>query len=243
MTDDELDALLRGLPEPATPEVPMPLDDALLLAFHRGELSEEDAAAVEARLAVDAQARLLLRELSAEVPQGTVDAIVARLPARRRANPWAWAAAAAALAAGVATVMALGPTSGAALGSGYVFEVEGGQAQVRGAGAENTERVTMPPDGRLVLRLRAPRETSEPRALGVFVEGVDGRLLRVTPTAVQASGGSFEVELRSDAWPAGPSARLWLHLEREEAALDAWVGRSTAGGEGWWRLEVSRSDG
>lgn len=249
MHDDELDALLRRIPDDAGKHEgdPMQLDDGLLIAYRDGTLSPEQTEAVEKRLAIDPGARLLLRELSAPVTPDEVDALMARVDVTgsprasvvhlRRRAVWTGAAVAA-LAAGVLALVWL-PSRG---GVGpYQLEVEGGDAAVRGSAPVDGAPRVMGPDAKLVTRLRAERATDDARVVGVFVSDAAGKLVRVRDAQVASSRGSFEVTLRGNAWlPVVGVQAVWFRVARDEAALDDSEAPKT--GDGWWRVDVERRE-
>lgn len=240
MHDDELDTLLRRIPGGSTApeENEMPLDDGVLIAFRDGNLSVAQAEAVESRLARDPEARLLLRELSAQVSASEVDDVLSRMAPKSNVLPFVRKRAAvlltaSALAAGLlAVVITQQPSK---LGA-YQFQVEGGAATTRGSEVKTTR--VLGPEGRLNIRLRAEAPSDAPRVLGVFVEGADGVLTRVTQGRVESSRGSFSLQLDGNTWLQGRQ-KVWLHVAKDEAALRD-VG--APGGAGWWALDVERRD-
>lgn len=242
MHDDELDALLRRIPDTseAQQEPKMRADEGVLIAYRDGLLGAAEVEAVERLLANDAEARQLLRDLSSPVDVSDVDAVMGRLPAgnvvplrRRRVRLAVGALAAAALAFVVL------PSREGRLGA-YQLEVEGAQAQTRGAPTAGPYVVSE--EGRLVLRLRAQEATDDGRVLGVFVEGADARLHRV-PASVASSRGSFEATVEGSAWAGAVGSHVvWLHVARDEAAVSKWEGKAAHVGEGWWRVDVERRE-
>lgn len=241
MNDEELDQMLRAIPDGAQAALPA-LDDGVLLAYRAGRLSAEQTQAVEERLAKDPEARALLEALSEELGPADVDAVLARLPAaanviplRRRPATWA---AVAALAAGLVAVVVTRPATEQAR---YLLEVEGGEAPTRGA--TPAQRLMVGPEGRLTVRLRAEEATDAHRVLGVFVEGDAGRLSRVTPASLASAHGSFELRLEGGAFSVGEH-RLWLVVASDDDVLSRLAGRTheAARGEGlgWWALQVER---
>ncbi len=242
MHDDELDTLLRKLPggSPAPEEADMPLDDGVLIAFRDGNLSAGEAEAIERRLARDPDARLLLRELSAQVAVSDVDDVVSRVTPQAKVLPFArkralWLATAATLAAGLLLVVVT--RQPAQLGA-YQLEVEGGDATLRGSEEKKTR--VLGPESRLTVRLRAEAPSDAPRVLGVFVEGAQGALTRVTAGQLDASRGSFALQLEGNTWlPTAGRQKLWLVIADDEATLR---GVEVPGGARWWSLDVERRD-
>lgn len=236
--------MLRGIPPGPAAGLP-PVDDGVLLAYRAGKLSPEAAQAVEARLATDREARALLEELSRQTAVGEVEAVLARLPppsnliSLRGRRPLVWGAAAAALAAGLVAVVATVPSSAH---SRYQLEIEGGESPTRGS--PPAERLIVGREGRLTLRLRAEVATEAPRVLGVFLEGADGRLSRLTLGRIAAAHGSFELRLEGD-WAGAPGRhRLWLAVAADEQTLLRAEGQTAsavrAEGLGWWPVDVER---
>lgn len=241
MHDDELDALLRRLPDTseAQHEPKMRADEGVLIAYRDGVLGKDDVEAVERLLANDADARQLLRDLSSPVDAGDVDAVMNRVAptnvvSLRRRRVWLGVGA---LAAAVLALVVL-PSRENHLGT-YRLEVEGAQAQTRGAPTAGPYVVSE--EGRLVLRLRAQDATDDARALGVFVEGPDARLQRV-PAAVASSHGSFEATVEGNAWLAVGPHVVWLRVARDEAELKNSEGKAASTGDGWWRVDVERRE-
>lgn len=219
----------------------MRIDEGLLIAFRDGTLAAEKQEYVEQLLAKSAEARLLLRELSAPVNSADIDAVMAKLapddvvPLRPKKK--LWVPVVAALAAGVLAVVMVG-NSEKPLGR-YQLELEGGEAQTRGS--TPSAHTVVGAESRLVVRLRAEAATDDARAVGVFLEDANGRLTRVNDAKVISSRGSFEVTFTGNAWLGSTGSHVvWLHVAGDEAAMQAWVGRSAAGGEGWWRVDVER---
>ncbi|MDP1830128.1 MAG: hypothetical protein Q8L48_43090 [Archangium sp.] len=245
LKDDELRMALKVNPATATRADEPPLDDGVLLAFRAGTLSPDQSEAIERRLSRDPEARALLRELSQEVSPAEVEAVVDRLgpsnvlPLRRKPRALVWGSAVMALAAGLLAVVVAWPARNTGR---YLLEVEGGEAQTRGAPAQ--KRV-VGEEGRLTLRLRAQTATDAPRVLGVFREDEQGRLVRVDTAQVSSARGSFEVRLEGAQWLGAAGAhRIWLHVGEDEAAVAALAGRlqrdAAGAGLGWWAIEVER---
>lgn len=244
MNDDELDALLRRIPDTsiAHQEAEMRIDDAELIAYRDGALPPERSEAVEQLLAKSADARLLLNALQEPVSSNDVDGVLSKLapasnvvPLRRK-----WVPIAAALAAGVLAVVVIGNTRQESLGH-YAFELEGGEAGTRGS--TPSARTIVGPDSRLVIRLRAEEATDAPRAVGVFVEDANHQLVRVEDAVVASSRGSFEVAFNGNAWLGNTGSHVvWLHVASDEAAMKKWAGKTAGEGEGWWRVDVERRE-
>lgn len=227
MRDEEIDQLLRQTERPTAGTAPSseaPIDEGVLLAYRAQTLSEADAEAVERRLVRDPEARALLRELSQEVSQSEVDAVVRVLPTNviplssRRRRVVTLTVATLAAAAGLTVILSLRTTPQA----GYLFEVEGGTSATRG---DARPALVLTAENRLLVRLRAERATTEPRVMGVFVEGEQGQLLALSPEVAQHAG-SFEATLTRDnlGLPPGPH-RVWLMVADETGALTGVVGK------------------
>ncbi len=244
MRDEEIDQLLQHT-ERATAGVEnsneAPIDEGVLLAYRANRLSEAEAEAVERRLVRDPEARALLRELSQDVSQSEVDSVVRVLPtnvislASRRRRVVTLTVATLAAAAGLTVILSLRTTPQA----GYLLEVEGGTSATRG---DVRPALVLTAENRLLVRLRAERASTEPRVMGVFVEGEQGQLLALSPEVAQHAG-SFEATLtRANLGLAPGHQRLWLLVAEDPAVLRAVVGRpqrAVAGdGLAWHGLDL-----
>lgn len=244
MRDEELDELLKKteqLNQPMENSSEAPIDEGVLLAYRAQKLSPDEAEAVERRLVRDPEARALLRELSQEVSSAEVDRVVQVVPSNviplgsRRRRIVTWTVTTLAAAAGLTVILSLRAPQHAA----YVMEVEGGTSTTRGA--ERPDLV-LTGDARLVVRLRAERPTTEPRVLGVFAEGDQGRLRRLAVESAHRQGSFETVLTRANlGLPAGQH-RLWLLVATSaEALVDANGQTQRAAsdvGLGWHGLDV-----
>lgn len=234
-TDDELDRLLRSVPETPTQDS-SPLDEGKLLAWRDGRLGEVEAEQVERRLANDPEARALLRELSLGSSAAEVDGVMGAVQPRAKVLPFRRpaalvAGAIAALAAALAVFVTRAPPLPA-----YQLEVEGGVAEVR---SDVAKGAVLLPDSRLVLRLRASAPTNTKVMLGVFRETADGRLQRVQGGVLSARDGSFEFVIDGQALLMTPGRhRVWLHVADDESAVRSAEGAVAAAGPQWWAIDT-----
>lgn len=234
-TDDDLDRLLKAVPQAPAHDT-SPLDEGKLLAWRDGRLSEADAEQVERRLANDAEARALLRELSLGSTASEVDEVMGAVRPRAKVLPLRRPAA---LVTGVITALAaavaLFVTRSPSLPT-YQLEVEGGVADTR---SDVANGAVVLPESRLVIRLRAAAATDTKVALGVYRETVEGRLERVQGGALAARDGSFEFVIDGQRLLVTPGRhRVWLHVARDEAALRAAEGTVPSAGTQWWLLDT-----
>ena len=234
-TDDELDRLLKAVPQAPTHDS-SPLDEGRLLAWRAGRLSDADAEQVERRLANDAEARALLRELSLGSTPGEVDEVMGAVRPRAKVLPFRRPAAlvAGALTA-LAAALALFVTRAPSLPA-YQLEVEGGVADTR---SDVAKGAVLLPDSRLVIRLRAAAATNTKVTLGVYRETAAGLLERVQGGELAARDGSFEFVIEGQRLLLTSGRhRVWVHVARDESALRAAEGTMPSPGAQWWLLET-----
>ncbi len=187
MTDDELDALLRAIPDDEpTAE---PIDDGKLLALDE---------ATEAMLARNREARDLLAELRRPVSEATLAQGEAAFRGSRRRRQLARVTmGAGSLAAAALLAVMVWPAGGApALDGHYTLEgPTGGVATERGEGPASEVFV---PDSRLRLVAR-PDGPAAPSTIRVFAAR-GGRLVEATsPEIVSGPRGGARVEIRAGA--------------------------------------------
>jgi len=237
VTEAELDALLRRLPETAADDDDAAADDALLL--RHGELSETDAAALEGRLAQRPRDRSLFVELSEPVPPRAFARAEEVLPtpaAKRGWLKWLLAPGPLFLTAAMAGAMLWLTWPGdvrlelppyAAEGPfGGLREVQGAEATTQRFGPGSTLRVV----------LRPARAGSDAPPVAVVVEGPGAPARRVEVEVLRGEGGALEVSAPARRVFDVPG-RYTLHiavgaeaidpedLARERARLEARQGR------------------
>lgn len=187
--DEELDVLLAKIPEQSPPSAC--LDDALLLAYSRRRLEDEELTAVEDHLAACTACRELLAEVG-EVPAPL--ASWAKGALRRRRSRWPRIAGVTALAAG-ALIAVLSIPRDRELPEYVVQGPHGGVQSTRGDG-ENSRLFVPSSPFALVLRPEAPITT--PVSLVVFVSDPDGRLHAAPAEGLsKGEGGTFRYELQA----------------------------------------------
>lgn len=233
-TDDELDRLLKQVPQTA-PSASAPLDEGRLLDWRAGKLSDAEAEAIERRLATDPEARALLRELSRGSSPEEVEGVLGAVQPRAKVLPLRRAPIVIGVVTALAAALVFFVTRQPPLPT-YRLELEGGVAEAR---SELAKGAVLLPDSRLVVRLRAGVETDTPLVLGVFRENAAGRLERVEGGALKASRGTFEFVIDGQTLLRSTGRhRVWLHVARDEAALRAAEGSAPAEGAGWWAFDT-----
>lgn len=241
-TDADADALARALgPLAPPPEADDPLPVERLLAWHRGALDETEAAALEARLAVDPEARAFLADLGAAPSPFLTRWAESRLaPARR--GLVIGAVTLVALAAGV-LVFTL---SGNAPPPYHTRLLRGAHTELRGAEGPKDGVAIIDDEARLVLAIgpTAPWRRDDPMHCRVYVDDPDGRLVSVRTPCDPGEGGNWflntpVVELFADRY--GPRT-LYFALAYDASGLDALDGHDppTEGAEGDIRWHVLR---
>ncbi len=184
-SDDALDAQLAAVPREAGEAV----DDHLLLQYRAGLLDDEQAAAVEARLANDPESRAVLAGLAQPIAAEQWARAASVLPTPRRSRLWLTAP----LAAAAAVVFWLAPTSRGLDLPEYTLEGPfGGLKAVRSA----EQSLVFGPESTLRVRLR-PVAPVEGVTLGVY----SGSPLRLLPNEGLTAGkdGAFVYEAKVGA--------------------------------------------
>lgn len=210
-SDDEIDEVLRGIPEPPTSSLG-PIDDGALLAYRAGRLAPDEEEALERRLAEDAEARALLAELDAPIDVELRDALrdmVARPEfasdqGRRRWPGPAWLGsrrgfAALALSAAAALLIVARPRPSPSK-LGYQMELDGFMAERRGAAPSSQ---VLLPHSTLEVRLRPREPTTANLDCGIYTMA-EQRLHPVSGGELSSRGGAFRFRAPAHALFDGP---------------------------------------
>lgn len=229
---DAMAALLGPLAD--APDAPLDLDG--LIAYHQGALDPEAAAAVEARLAVDPEARAYLADLGAP-PSPFLDRWAIRSLSPRRPGKTIGVVTLLAMAAAVALFVIRPPAPDTPPAYGVQL-IRGAEAETRSEGPDpSAARYRVDDEVALTLTLAPLEQLTDDRVAALraraFVDGPDGRLSPAATQGELGGGGAWRIKARArdlfgDRY--GPRA-LYVGFAYADAPLDAAAGAALPEGE------------